>query len=125
LDGCGVNHIDTGTLAELLGIEVLALEPEPVVAGGGHSRIFACRTATDELILRVCQGRQGYCTHDFPDRVTWDDWMDQHWAIASARAPGIPAPEILCADRDRRWVVMRRLPGVPIEDYLSWPGCTA
>jgi aminoglycoside phosphotransferase (APT) family kinase protein len=119
-----MTEIDRTALSRLAGIRVTAVEPEPVLTGGLHSRVFACRSEAGEMVLRVCAGRQGFYTHYFPERVNWDAWMDQRWAIDAARAAGVPAPEIVAADRHRRWVVMKRLPGIPIDSrYETWSGC--
>jgi aminoglycoside phosphotransferase (APT) family kinase protein len=119
-----MTEIDRAELTRLVGTEVYAVQPEPVPTGGLHSRVFACRSVAGELILRICEGRQGFYTHYFPERVKWDEWMDQHWAVEAAQAAGVPAPEIVSSDRNRRWVVMKRLPGIPIDGrYETWQGC--
>ncbi len=118
-----MTSIDPADLSILLGEEVSAVAYEPH-CGGGHSRIFSCKTRTDNLILRICAGQQGYYTHYFPHLIEWHRWMDQRWATSAARAVGVPAPEILCTDREQRWVIMKRLPGIPIDsEYERWNGC--
>ena len=121
--GDTMHTIDRTALERLLNEEVLHLAPEPHL-GGGHSQIFACRTSNGDYILRVCQGQQGYYTHYFPHLLHGDDWLDQRWATDAARAAGIPAPQIIRTDRERRWVVMTRLPGLPIDsEYEHWMRC--
>ena len=111
-------------LSRLLGFEVHSIEPEQVTGGGGHSRIYACKSEIGELVVRECKGPQGWWTDYFPDRVDPHRWMDQAWAIEAARTAGVPAPEILHSDRTKCFTVQRRLPGVPIDDrYEDWAPC--
>ncbi len=77
-------------LSKALGIEIQAIALEPVVTGGAHSRVYACRTSEGEMVLRIGQGQQGFYTHYFPERVDARNWSDQHWAIAKARDPDGP-----------------------------------
>ena len=119
-----MTEINRAELSRLLEAEVYMVQPEPILTGGKHSRVFACRSAAGELVLRICEGRQGFYTHYFPEKVKWDEWMDQHWAIEAAQATRVPAPEIVISDSNRRWVIMKRLPGVPIDArYEAWQGC--
>src|SRR5450759_2617885 len=119
-----MTEINRAELSRLLEAEVYMVQPEPILTGGKHSRVFACRSAAGELVLRICEGRQGFYTHYFPEKVKWDEWMDQHWAIEAAQATGVPAPEIVISDSNRRWVIMKRLQGVPIDArYEAWQGC--
>ena len=111
-------------LSQLTGCVVRAIEPEPVGVGGRHSNVFALESDRGDLILRICKGDQGYYTRYFPDRVDQARWVNQEWATREARRAGVPAPEIIATDRDRRLVVMHRLPGVAIDhEYEDWQGC--
>lgn len=111
-------------ISRALGVRVTYVRAEPVATGGCHSRIYACRSEIGDLILRVCKGDQGFYTQYFPPLVDPDAWMDQRWAIDQAMSVGLPAPELLYADRPGRWAVMRRLPGMPIHDeYEDWERC--
>lgn len=115
--------VDPADLSKLLGEDVHDIVREPSI-DGGHSRIFSCKTKTNNLVIRICAGQQGYYTQYFPHLMDWDRWMDQRWATASARTVGVPAPEIVFADRARRWVIMKRLPGIPIDsEYERWNDC--
>lgn len=117
-------EINPNQLSRILGINVSEIKSEPVVNGGAHSRIYACKSEIGDLILRICKGQQGFYTHYFPDKVNPDDWMDHRWAIESARSVGVPAPEIIYSDRAQRWSVMKRLPGTPIDsEYELWDRC--
>jgi aminoglycoside phosphotransferase (APT) family kinase protein len=112
-------------LSKALGIEIYTMEPEPIASGGAHSQIYACQTSDGERVLRIGQGRQGFYTHYFPERVRWQNWLDQHWAITHARQAGVPAPEIVASNRDLGAMLMKRLPGVPIDSRYDevWQGC--
>jgi aminoglycoside phosphotransferase (APT) family kinase protein len=112
-------------LSKALGIDIRAMEPEPIASGGAHSQVYACQTADGEMILRIGQGKQGFYTHYFPERVDWRNWSDQHWAITRARQAGVPAPEVVASDRATGALLMRRLPGIPIDSRYDevWQGC--
>lgn len=111
-------------LSQTLGFRVHEISPEPVMTGGAHSRIYACKSEIGDLVLRVCKGQQGFYTHYFPGRANLDDWMDQAWAIENARSVGVPAPEIIHSNRDERWIVMKRILGVAIDsEYELWERC--
>lgn len=84
------------------------------VEWGSHSRIFKCTSDIGDLILRVCKGQQGYYTHYFKGIIDESRWFDQGWALGKARELGLPVPDVVATDRSRRWVVMRKLPGVAI-----------
>lgn len=100
-----------------------AIEPIALEGGGYHSRVFVIETAAHDYVLRIPKGRQGFYTAYLPDSVCLDNWLDQHWATATARRLSVPAPRIIHADRDRQFVVMERLPGKQIRDYETWHGC--
>ncbi len=119
-----MTEIDKDELSRLVGARVHTVSAEQFPSGGLHSRVFACESSAGEMVLRVCAGKQGFYTQYFTGRVDWDDWMDQRWAIGAARSVGVPAPEIIASDREKRWVVMKRLPGVPLDSrYEKWRGC--
>jgi hypothetical protein len=119
-----MTEIDKEELSRLVGVRVHAVSLEQFPWSGLHSRVFACESSAGEIVLRVCEGKQGFYTHYFPERVNGDDWMDQRWAIVAARSVGVPAPEIIASDREKRWVIMKRLPGVPLDArYENWRGC--
>lgn len=116
--------ISLDALSQSLGVRIFEMKPEAVTTGGSHSRIYTCKSEIGDLILRISKGQQGFYTHYFPDMVDPDAWVNQEWAINKARSVGIPAPEIVCSDRKRRWTLMRRLPGIAIDaEYESWDRC--
>jgi aminoglycoside phosphotransferase (APT) family kinase protein len=107
-----------------LGFAVSALTPLSVTSGGAHSRIYVCHSAAGELIVRQCQCQQGFYTQYFPDLVDPQQWVDQAWALHAARSARVPAPTLLHSNRAARWMVLTRLPGVPIDsEYERWPQC--
>jgi aminoglycoside phosphotransferase (APT) family kinase protein len=112
-------------LSLALGVEIRALEREPIASGGAHSKVYACQTPDGDMVLRVGAGQQGFYTHYFPERVDWRNWSDQHWAIEKAHQAGVPAPEVIASDRASGALLMRRLPGVPIDSRYDevWHGC--
>lgn len=117
-------ELDASELSRLTGIRILGIRAEAISSGGAHSRVFACESEIGDLVLRICKGQQGFYTQYFPDKVNFGNWFDQRWVIEAVRSLGVPAPEIIWSDRDRRWVVMRRLPGIPIHDeYEDWNHC--
>jgi aminoglycoside phosphotransferase (APT) family kinase protein len=119
-----MDRVGPDQLTRLLGFGVHTVERERGASGGLHSDVYACQSDVGELILRVCRGQQGFYTHYFPDRVAPHRWLDQRWAVTQAREVGVPAPEVLYTNRTLRWVVMKRLPGVPIDArYETWKGC--
>lgn len=123
-DATMATQIDTAALSRLVGTRISTVRAEPVLTGGAHSRVYACSSDAGELVLRICEGRQGYYARYFLDRVCWEARVDHRWAVEAARKAGVPAPEILATDRSRRWVVMKRLPGLPIDArYETWQGC--
>lgn len=112
-------------LSTALGVEIRAVEPEPITSGGAHSTVYACQTVDGDMVLRLGHSQQGFYTHYFPDRVDWQNWCDQRWVITRAREVGVPAPEVVASDRSLRAMLMRRLPGVPIDGRYDevWRGC--
>lgn len=119
-----MNPANKDYLTERLGFKVHAVEPVSIASGGFHSRIYTCESETGDLILRVCEGWQGWWTSYFPEWVDQQRWVDQAWTVRKAREAGVPAPEIVLTDRTFRWAVSRRLPGVPIDSrYEAWQGC--
>jgi len=112
-------------LSAQLGVEIRAIERLITGSGGAHSNVYACHTEAGELILRLAQGKQGYYTHYFEERVNWSNWADQHWAISQAVKAGVPAPELVATDRASGAVLMKRMPGVPIDSRYDevWRGC--
>lgn len=119
-----MENISKDQLTKLLGFDVYEIESKSIASGGLHSQIYACKSEIGDLILRICKGKQGFYTHYFPDKVDWQKWMDQNWAISRAKEVGVPAPEIIFSDRVLRWTVMKRLPGIAIDSrYEAWQRC--
>jgi len=111
-------------LETLLDTRIRLFEPLVVKNGGCHSRVFIVETDTDSFIMKIPRGRQGYYTAYLPSSVDLDNWFDQHWAITTAQRLLIPAPSIVFSSKQSpRFVIMTKLPGVPVTDYGSWNGC--
>jgi aminoglycoside phosphotransferase (APT) family kinase protein len=112
-------------LSAALGVEIREIERVITESGGAHSSVYTCHTGEGELILRLAHGKQGYYTHYFEGRVDWSNWLDQHWAISQAIEAGVPAPELVASHRASGAVLMKRLPGSPIDSRYDevWNGC--
>jgi aminoglycoside phosphotransferase (APT) family kinase protein len=111
-------------LEALIGSPIERCEPVPLLDGGSHSRVFDLATTSGSFILRVPRGRQGFYTAYLPPSVPRDRWLDQRRALDAAKAVGVPAPRLVASHRGRpRFVILTKLPAVPIRDYDTWTAC--
>jgi aminoglycoside phosphotransferase (APT) family kinase protein len=119
---------DRDLLEKALSESISSVEPLEVTDGGLHSSILIIRTIHNEYVLRIPKGGQGFCTRFVESHIDRSKWFDQRWATDLARELGVPAPKIMYSSRQDprdsvQFVVMERLPGVPINDYGQWNGC--